>query len=349
MDLNITRAINGLPTLLGEAVTVSASVPNFFRSMFTDVVSDSLVYEYDEFVSKETVLDDTTDYSEPFMLKRTKFTTKGYTPPTLHIGHSFNTFSHFDVIRASGTYVPSAQYGLFQDQVLRDARENADAIARTEELWCARAMQTGTVPLKAKVSVDFKAKPSHLKAYSATTDISIDTVDPYDMFVPLCNEIVADGKVSAGMPIPCLIGMEVLNALQNNPIVQKRLDIKNFELGIMTTGLVDKKGVLPAGYVKYGNYTIMLYTYAETYFDNDSQTTKYLFDQKSCMVFGQDMSNIMFYAALPTPYQPMAQPKAAKRAFYVESEKWDILYAQYTRPLPIMKTINKVAIQKVLN
>lgn len=349
MDLNVTRAINGLPTILGESVTVSASVPSFFRGMFTDVVSNSLVYEYDEFVNKETVIDDTTDYSEPQMFKRTKFTTKGYTPPTLHIGHSFNTFSHFDVLRASGTYVPSAQYALFQEQVMRDAQENADAIARTEELWCARAMQTGTVPLKARTSVDFKPKASHLKAYSAGTDISIDTVDPYDLFVPLCNEIVSDGKVSAGVPIPCIIGMEVLAALQSNPIVQKRLDIKNFELGIMTTGLVDKKGVLPAGYVKYGNYTIMLYTYAETYFDNDTQATKYLFDQKSCMVFGTDMTNIMFYAALPTPYKPMAQPVAAKRSFYVKEDMWDIMYAQYTRPLPIMKTINKVAIQKVLN
>lgn len=348
MDLNVTRAINALPTILGQTVKVSANVPSFFRSMFTDVVSNSIVYEYDEFVNRETVFDDTTDFAEPKMFKRTKFTTKGYTPPIIHVGNSFSAFSHFDVLRASDTYVASAQYKFFQDQVIADAQLNADAIARTEELWCARAMQTGTVPLKSKASIDFKPKASHLKAYSAGTDISINTVDPAAMFIPLCDAIVSDGKVSSSMPIPCIIGGSVLSALQNNPIVQKRLDIKNFDLGMMVTGFTDAKGLTPHGYVKYGNYTIVLYTYAETYEDPADGQTKYLFDQKSVMVFGQSMQNIMFYAALPEAFNPM-NIMASKKCFYTETSKFEMLYGQYTRPLPIMKEINKVAIQKVLN
>lgn len=350
MKFTIKEAEGFLTKKIDEMVSAIPSVPGFFRSMFKDNVSNSYAVEFDEEVQIRKVLEDDNMYGPGQTLSLDKATTKLYVPPIYKPNTVYTGYDAYTRVVLDGSVTnSSANYKAFLDKVAKEVVFINRALDRTEELMCANAIQTGVVITKYGDSIDYKYKSSHKLAYDAGRDFSISTVDPEPVFTLMAQTMVIDGKASIGGAIDVLLGEDVMTALTNNPLVQKRLDIKNFELGMIQTGAIRENGTTPRGFVQYGGYTFNLYTYAETYIHPSTGLETKLMNPKAMVMKASNTMLEMFYGGVPAGDDYM--PKAGKRQSFIydNKEAKQKKYQIETRFLAVLKEPNKIVVATILN
>lgn len=329
---------------IGEVVKENPIVPSLFRSLFTDDVSAEGTYQFDTQVDVRNVLKDDNLYSTGEGITFDKNTTKLFEAPVYNKYTPINGNDAYKRVIGGSDISAAANNAAFIKMGAENILRLHKYMDRTEELMCARLLQTGTVVTLHGDSIDYKMKSTHLVSYNAAHDFGIDTVDPAKVLPAWARLLVQDGNIAAGGVIKLIVGTEVLADIQNNPFVKSRLDIRRFEFGQLSTGNIDGTGAVPQGWLQYEGFTFHLYTYADEYIHPDTKVSTMFMNPKGILMIPQNADLKMFYAGISVPTGEYSYSLVAgKRLEYIYNDKRakQVLLGFESRPLPIMRRPNQ--------
>ena len=180
-------------------------------------------------------------------------------------------------------------------QIGLDLRTLEERIVRREEVMCAEALFTGKVHIKGdgiNRTVDFGYENDiHKKVLSSTSCWDKDG-DPMRDLDEWISEIVTR---CGRNPNRLIVGSDVVWAIIDNPKVQKRLDLRRFEMGLV------KVENLPEGVRYLGTLTppgIDIYTYDEVYTDPDDGLDKPIVPKDSILLGSTEAGSLMLYGVI---------------------------------------------------
>lgn len=357
MIYSIQEAFGQIKKTVLETVISRPKVDTFFKSLFPQKESAAFLPVWEEFRTKRNIIADISLLSEGKIIQLNKSTQNLIEPAFYKAGVSFTAIDAFQRMVSQSEYITSESILSVAEYAAAEMQTVLDALERTEELICAQALINGKFTLvNGGREITFNPKATHQVAYNAAHDFSIATVDPATMFTQLAQACITDGMADGSEIFIAILGDEVLNALQNNPIVQKRLDIKNFELGKLET--MSQAGLVPQGIVSYGNFKFALFGYGAIY-ENLSGTTVKYFDPKKMLIMPRQTPKLqLFYGGTPAwsldnPYDSGAVPviRKGKRNFSMIKDIRGISVEMNvsSRPLPLVFEIDKFATATILN
>lgn len=170
-------------------------------------------------------------------------------------------------------------------------------IERAYELQCSQVLHTGIVQLKFGTNINFGRKAASLVGYNAAHDWDIATVDPAETLKNAAEFLRKTGKAQGGT-FNVIMGSEALNALYNNPIYQKRADIRRMELSEARAPQRNAVGAALHGRISAGAWTFIIWTYPEYYEDAAGNMQPYV-DEKTVIVLPENPKFVLGFAAVP--------------------------------------------------
>ena len=223
------------PRTMGRVVQKLPPVRTFFRSTF---------FRHEEtFTTKDVDVDFRKGSRKvaPFVSRlvggkvvpNTGYQTKTYTPP-LVAPEKVTTVDDL-LIRRPGESLYSGRTPA-ERAVLKmadDFKELREQILRREELMCAQTIFTGTIPIigdGVNEVIDFSFTNKE-KITTAAKKWTADTSDPIADIKRWHETVQKKGFVNCDI---CVMGSDVANAFVNHPKVQKMLDVKNFNLAVIS-------------------------------------------------------------------------------------------------------------------
>lgn len=270
----------------------SVSVPGFFRSFFPSSFSGTKKISFDVSRVGEKVAVDIVRGTGTRKNKVTRETLKTLVPPYFSEGSNINELDIYDV--AMGTLDPSVLAQLSQEAA-KELVENRKMIERAYELQCAQVLLTGIVTLKSGDNIDFKRKADSLKAIY--NDWKTGTNDPLLSFKNGGRFVREQGK-AVGNDFIAILGADAYAALTNNATFQKKMDIKQFDLGGINMPAKNSVGGNYVGTLTDGYYRYHLYTYGEVYEDKNGDLKNYM-DAKSLVILPTNPNFKLAFAQVP--------------------------------------------------
>jgi hypothetical protein len=300
MGITITQqeAFGLITKTVQETVKVTPPASSFFRQFFKNDETAAYGTKFEIVRRGRGTLEDVSlESTESTIHKLGKSSEQLYVPPCYRESVGMSAFDAYYRQVGESDIVSNTLVIDTTKQIKEELTDLLSYYDRTEELQCANAMLTGQVPLVTGDTLNYNRRAASIIAYNAAYDFAIDTVDPSVAFLLMANQLVGYGMINPSTPIIVLMAEDVLSAFQKNPIVQKRADIKNYELMNLKTG-VNALGSVTQGYVSYGSYTFELRTYPALY-DTKSATNLNYMPAKKMLMFPSVMDNKMFYGGTP--------------------------------------------------
>lgn len=269
----------------------------FLRSLFP--VETSMT-EYVSVVVKrgtEKVAVDVKRYSDGNRNSFDKSTERMIKPPLYHEWLSMNEHELYKVCIEA---ISEGKTTYFRELVTKQAEDlmtMKDKIERSIELQCAQILDNGVVQLKNYTDIDYKRKAQSIVAYNVANDFSVATVDPAQVILAGCQFLRTVGKVQGGR-IMAIVGEDALEALINNPIIQKRSDVRDYDLSKLNAPVRDSLGYAYHGYISCGSYNVDLFTYPEYYDTEQAEHIPYVDPKKVILVPPKPRFKLAF-AAVP--------------------------------------------------
>lgn len=237
------------------------------------------------------------------------------------------------------------------DRLKRDITNINTDLSRTEELMASQAILDRSVTLKNTATINYAHDASTKLAYNAANDFGIDTVDPSKIFKYLASKVVNNGMVSPSVPLLAVCGMDVVEALINNPFTKSRHDIKDYEFGVIEQG-INQGGVTPWGVVTYGSYKFILMTYGVLYNHPVTGTQTPFMPTDMLLVMPQKLTARMFYGGTPK-WLPNGLVGIMKGKRTVQEFKNDKAFAiehlVQSRFIAIPENVDEIATAVVIN
>jgi len=283
-----------------EAVSIIPKVDQGFANFFGKDVLKTLGFNYWVQRQSRPVAVDVTREEEGILTSLDKSTNKKFIPFCYDYKVNYSAMDEYETIMNATDGKVDGE--VFKELVKKTAMEvaaNEARISRREELQRAQALLTGIIKTDKGDNIDFKRKAASLVAYNAAHDWSIDTVDPDVMMKQLIEFLITEGMVSGSGTFNMIMGGEVQSAFINNPIRQKKGDIKDqMYMSLMTGTTVN--GLTPQGAYSVGNYRVNLWGYTGYYDDPDNAgaTTPYM-DPKKIIMLPDSVPFEMVYCGLP--------------------------------------------------
>jgi len=230
---------------------------------------------------------------------------------------------------------------LGEDLAMLDER-----LVRREEIMCAEAVLTGKVNVRGKginVQVDFGYVDGVNKVIPAISWGNSDADPMRDMDTWRRNTVQRCGF----LPNICIVGSEVAWAIINNPKLEERLNIINFQMGRIAPG----GGNLAEGIMYYGEIMlptgiVPLYSYDEWYTDPVTGEDVPMFPADT-LLFGSTQVRSEFHYGL---IQNLRSLQAASRfAFSWQKDDGSARFVQLeSAPMPNLFEVDAFTVARVL-
>lgn len=205
------------------------------------------------------------------------YTNKGFKPPIHKEALPINSF---DLIKRMPGQNPFESPDFRANVILRlfnGMTKIERKIRRAVELQASQVLQTGQVTLTdingvALYTLDYKPKASHFP--NAGTAWGEAGADPIADINSLAEVIRADGLAD---PDQLLMGVDAFEKFISTEAVQKRFEVRRFELGTIAPMEMRGNGGSYRGTVEIGNYRYDVWTYGGRYKDPQSGvSTQYI-------------------------------------------------------------------------
>ena len=257
------------PRTMGKLIVRMPPTRTFFRSTFFHKINTFPAESIDvDFVKGNRKI-------APFVHKKiggktvpnSGYQTKNYTPPMV----APNKVTTIEDIsgRSAGEALYSEKTAAERavEKLARDFRELEDMIVRREELMCAQAIYTGTIPIIGdglNEIIDFNFTNREDKKTAAEKW----KANKIGFIRAAKKQVQKAGFVNCDI---CIMADDVVEDFLNDEKVQKMLDVKAFDLAVI------KPQELPNGATYIGSLRgegIDIYTYNEWYLDDFTDPTK---------------------------------------------------------------------------
>lgn len=288
------------PRTMGRVVQKLPAAHTFFRSTF--------FRNEETFVTKSVDVDFKKGSRKvaPFVSRliggkvvpNTGYETKTYTPP-LVAPEKVTTIDDILTRRAGeNPYSGKTPAQRAVEKMAADFMELQEQITRREELMCAQAIFTGTIPVVGEgvnevIDFGFTNKETISTAGKKWT---ADTSDPVADLKRWHETVQKTGFTNCNI---CVMGSDVANAFVNNAKVQKALDVKNYNLAVI------EPRQLPNGVTYIGTIHELgldIYKYNEWYLDDwtdpEAPVEKPLVPANQLALLSTNADYSMYYGAI---------------------------------------------------
>lgn len=201
----------------------------------------------------------------PNMNDITTWTSKEFEPPTYNEGFAINATDVLNRMVGIDPYsAADVEYSAQLIAMMIDGMSTVDhKIVRGVELQAAQILQTGKLDLldengATAYELDFKPKAAHFPTVGSPWSGAGDKIADLEA---LAKVIRTNGKVN---PDTLIFGAKALNYFLDDAAVQKRLDVKSYNLGEINP-VLSETGMTYYGMVQIGTYKFQIWAYAETY------------------------------------------------------------------------------------
>jgi hypothetical protein len=151
-------------------------------------------------------------------------------------------------------------------------QELKDKINRRYELMSAQVLQSGIVTLVNGDNIDFKRRASSKAVLSSGDYWSVGTVDP-DVVLEEGARFIRTHGLYMGGTFNVIVGSAAWRAFVNNPIRQKKYDIRNFEMGKLNSPIMMGAGANLLGTAVAGSNVFNFWGYEQFYNPAGSDVT----------------------------------------------------------------------------
>lgn len=233
------------------------------------------------------------------------FTTKEFEPPAYGEAVPFDVNTL--VNRMAGTDPFTAAYQEYavslNSYMLKAWMKIYNKIVRAIELQASQILQTGKLSLvdttgAVSYELDFSPKATHFPT-AGTAWASVGATPLADLEA-LAKIIRADGQIN---PDRLIFGDAALNAFLDDDAVQKKLDVKNYDLGMIAPGLMDS-GATFYGFVWIGAYRFEMWTYPETFKHPQTGASTQFINSGNVVMMSSRTRLDKASASVPLPFAP---------------------------------------------
>jgi len=196
-----------------------------------------------------------------------------------------------------GAYADTA--GQLDATIIRGAKTMMNKILRSAELMAAQVLQTGVIELKnaageVTFTVDFETKATHLPTVAISWSSASST-----KIADLGALIRVVGVDGACTPQTVIMGATAMNQFLDDAAVQKRLDIKDMELGKIAPMLMGK-GVSLMGNMIIDGTRVYIYSENNMYKDPETGLMAHYLDPTKVVVLDMNARRDIVSANTPT-------------------------------------------------
>ena len=269
----------------------------FLRSFFPDKVSGGKLLSIEVRRGTEKVAVDVERGTEGNRNSASKSTMKIFLPPYYREYLDAVELDIYDRLFTADGVISGSDFAAFVSELNDEMAMLQAKIERAYELQCAQVLTTGIVQLKQGTNINFKRKAASLVDLGAAGYWDVLTVDPAKSLENGANFLRTVGK-SQGSTINAIVGSDVLNALLNNPVFQKKADLRRVDLGEISMPQRESTGASLHGQLSAGSYKFNIWTYPEFYDDAAGNSVPYL-DTKNVILLHEAPKFKLGFAAVP--------------------------------------------------
>lgn len=352
-QISVVDALGMFTKYMMKLLILKPEVDKFFKQFFQEEVSAAEGTNFEVIRSGRQIVNDIGINDEPIITHMRKSTEKLFIPPNIDLAVSVSALDAYNRIAGQTGYVNDEAVFTLASDTAKEVQINLDRIERREELMCAQALESGIVSLDKGTDVDYKRRAGSLIAYSAGIDWNIQTVDPGKVLIQMAEFMVTYGLVGPGDIINIVMGDDALTAFQNNTKIKERAEVRRMNFMNLSTGAQIGKGATPQGMASFGNYTFNIWGYSGRYEDKDGNTVKYM-NPKKVIALPNSPDFKMFYggtkAWIGDGESKVVGIVKGKRNFYKVRDELKVseLHGVRTRPLPILREVDRVATATVI-
>jgi hypothetical protein len=226
--------------------------------------------------------------------KMTKSTEKIFLPPYYNEYTVLNDTDLYDQAIASPTPASMAKLIAANGEDMLLLR---DKIERAYELQCAQVLQSGIITLVNGTNIDFGRKAGSIVDLMASNYWADTGVDAATSIIAGCKWLRENGKVQGGT-FNMICGEEAVADLLANEPVQKRADIRRFDLDDVRAPQRNAVGGVLHGQISAGSYRVNIWSYPEVYEDSSGNKVNYI-DAKNAILLPLTPNFVLSFAAVP--------------------------------------------------
>lgn len=344
MAISLAQAKGLFTKKIVEYYQQSAPATTFLMSFFRERVTSTRDVSIEVARYKENVAEDIQRGADGNMNVFGKSTEKMFTPHLFDERFAITDLAIYETIANSQT-IDAEQLALLAEQGAFQLNELVQKITRAYELQCAQVLQTGIVTSSIGNNIDFKRKAGSI-VDSAGDYWSVTTVDPRRSIEVGAKFLRTNGKL-LGDTVNVVMGDLAYQAFENNPIIQKKLDVRNFNFGAVDEPIRNSIGAAYHGTISCGSYKANLWTYPQEYTAKNGTATPYI-GAKNIVVLPAAPKFTMAYGAVP---KLIGQGnRRGKFVFdeYIDEKKTSHEFAVKSAGLAIPTAIDQIYTQKVL-
>lgn len=185
----------------------------------------------------------------------------------------------------------------FSNQVAEEMKDLVSKIERAHEIQCSEVLQTGIVQLAKDTNIDFKRKAASLVDLGGGNYWVTGSVSPYATLELGAKFLREEGKSSTAL-YNVIMGTTAYTDFVNNDIVQKRADIRRFNLDDIAAPQRNSVGASFNGMVSAGSYQFAIWTYPQVFDNAAGDSTPYIGD-KNIVILPQTPKFVFGFGAVP--------------------------------------------------
>ena len=284
--------------------------PSFLMSLFKDKIEMTREISIEVRRGTERIAVDVIRGTHGNYNKTSRSTMKTFLPPYYNEYFALNETDLYD--QAIAVQTPQAMARLIR-QNSEDAMRIKNKILRAYEKQCADVLLSGIITLVNGTNIDFKRKAGSMIDLMATNYWADSGVDAATALIAAGKFMRDTGKVTGGT-FTLICGETAVVDLLNNEPVQKRADIRRYELDSLTAPMKNAEGGVYHGTISAGSYKFDIWSYTETYEDENGDPQNYV-DPKKVIVVPPNPDFCMAYAAVPQLISNGRAPQRGKFLF----------------------------------
>ncbi len=247
----------------------------FLRSFFTKKTTEAKLISIAVRRGTEKIAVDVLRGTEGNRNEIKKHNLKIFQPPYYREYFDATDIDHYDVVFGSLAAPTQGQLIQAVQSAINQLKPLKDKIERALELQCSQVLNSGIVQLNTGDNIDYKRKADSMPTTAAGDLWSVDTVDPGIILSEGAKFIRTKGRTSAST-FNVICGEAAFNAFINNPIVQKKGDLRR--IALIDIGMPQDmgEGAEFHGQYSYGAYKFNIWTYPQFYDNASGVATPYV-------------------------------------------------------------------------
>ncbi len=227
------------------------------------------------------------------------YTNKGFKPPVFDESFPINSFDLIKRVAGQDPFQNPDFRGNLISRVMGGMAKIERKIRRSIEMQASQVLQTGVVTLNdsagaALYTLDFKPKATHFPTAATAWNAGGATIAA-DISA-LAEEIRNDGLND---PDELIMGVNAYEAFIADPEIQKRLDIRRIDQGMIAPMQKLGNGGNYRGMVEIGNYRYDVWTYGGRYVDPATGVKTQYIDPGKCVVRASTGRLDLTFGAVP--------------------------------------------------